>query len=103
MDGVNFGELEMFMAETVKREAAESVQEFIQEISQDGITPEEVDEVRQRVLTALADPSYFGELMQYLVASNLMDAEDAPAEYDVGFVLSLLGLVGVAQELVEAG
>lgn len=99
----DFAQLEQFMSDTVMREAQDEVQDFIAAIQQDGVTQAEVDEVRQQTLMALQDPTTYPSFIQYLVASGLLERGDAPAEYDVGFVLSILGLVGVAQQLVTAG
>jgi hypothetical protein len=96
-------ELEMFMADLVQREAPGDVAEFVAAIQQDGVTQAEVDEVRQITLQTLSDPSIFPQFVQYLLAAGLMTPEDAPAEFDVGFVLSILGLVGVAQQIVTTG
>jgi hypothetical protein len=96
-------ELEMFMADLVQREAPEDVAEFISAIQQDGVTQAEVDEVRQITLQTLSNPDNFPNFIQYLLAAGLMTPEDAPAEFDAGFVLSILGLVGVAQQIVTTG
>lgn len=93
-------ELERMMAEQVKKNAPEDVQEFISALQEDGVTAEEVDELRQYALAALSSPDAFPELVSYLVEDGLIEEEEAPDGYDAGFVLSILGLVGVAQELV---
>jgi hypothetical protein len=93
-------ELEMFMADLVQREAPEDVAEFVAAIQQDGVTQAEVDEVRQITLQTLSNPDNFPNFVQYLLAAGLLSQEDAPGQFDAGFVLSILGLVGVAQQLV---
>jgi len=93
-------ELEMFMADLVQREAPEDVAEFVAAIQQDGVTQAEIDEVRQITLQTLSNPNNFPNFIQYLLAAGLMTQEDAPGEFDTGFVLAILGLVGVAQQLV---
>lgn len=94
-------ELEAKMKEQVQQNAPEDVAEFIQAIQQDGLTEAEVDEVRQLVLDALRNPKGFKKLTTYLVTNGFLEQEEVPPEYDGGFVLSLLGLVGVAADLVE--
>ena len=93
-------ELELFMADLVQREAPEDVAEFIAAIQQDGVTQAEIDEVRAITLQTLSNPDNFPNLIQYLLAAGLLDQQSAPAEFDTGFVLSILGLVGVAQQSV---
>ena len=93
-------ELELFMANLVQREAPQDVAEFIAAIQQDGVTQAEVDEVRAITLQTLSDPANFPNFIQYLLAAGLLEQQDAPAEFDTGFVLSILGLVGVAQQIV---
>jgi hypothetical protein len=96
-------ELEMFMADLVQREAPEDVAEFVAAIQQDGVTQAEIDEVRQITLQTLSNPNNFPNFIQYLLAAGLMTQEDAPSEFDTGFVLAILGLVGVAQRIVTTG
>lgn len=96
-------ELENMMKEQVQQNAPEDVAEFIQAIQQDGLTAEEVDEVRQLVLAALRSPDGFKKLTTYLVTNGFLEQEEIPPEYDGGFVLALLGLVGVAADLVAGG
>ena len=93
-------ELEIFMADLVQREAPEDVAEFIAAIQQDGVTQAEVDEVRTITIETLSNPDNFPNFIQYLLAANLIQQEDAPVQFDTGFVLSILGLVGVAQQSV---
>lgn len=93
-------EIEMFMADLVQREAPEDVAEFIAAIQQDGVTQAEVDEVRAITIETLSNPDNFPNFIQYLLAADLIQQEDAPAQFDTGFVLSILGLVGVAQQIV---
>lgn len=95
--------IERFMADLVQREAPQEVANFVNEISQNGVTQQEVDEVRQQAIMALQEPSTFPSFIRYLVASNLIEQKDAPKEFDVGFVLTILGLVGVAQQIVTTG
>lgn len=93
-------ELEIFMADLVQREAPEDVAEFIAAIQQDGVTQAEIDEVRAITIETLSNPDNFPNFVQYLLAADLIQQEDVPAEFDTGFVLSILGLVGVAQQSV---
>jgi hypothetical protein len=94
-------ELEVFMADLVQREAANDVQEFIAAISEDGVTQAEIDEVRAVTVEALNNPASFPNFVQYLLRAGLI--EEAPQEYDIGFVLTILGLVGIAQNIVTTG
>lgn len=100
MEGTDFAEVERKMAETVKKEAPEDIAEFLGAMQEDGITVEEVDEVRQVTLAALNSPDAYPTLVTYLINAELIDPEDAPPNYDGGFVLAILGLVGAAEELV---
>jgi hypothetical protein len=100
MDENQIAQLEQLMAESVQKEAPEDVQEFVDSIMEGGITQQEVDEVRQQTVMALQDQEYFQTFIRYLTGAGLLEQEDAPSSYDVGFVLSILGLVGVAQSLV---
>lgn len=93
-------ELELFMADLVQREAPEDVAEFVASIQQDGVTQAEVDEVRAITIETLSNPNNFPNFTQYLLAAGLIQQEDVPAQFDTGFVLSILGLVGVAQQIV---
>ena len=102
MDEAQIAQLEQLMAESVQNEAPDDVQTFIDAILVDGISQEEVDEVRQQAVMALQNPNQFKKFTRYLIASNLMEESDVPKSYDVGFVLAILGLVGVAQNLVTA-
>jgi hypothetical protein len=95
--------LELAMADFVKQQAPEDVQEFIEAITENGVTQEEVDEVRAITTETLTNPDNFPRFVQYLVAAQLIEQEDAPQTFEVGFVLSILGLVGVAQENVTTG
>lgn len=99
----DFVALEQFMADLVRREAQEEVNQFIQDISMDGVTFQEVDDVRQQVIAAMQDPTAFSSLVRFLIASGLLEQADAPTDYDFGFLLTMLGLVGVAQQLVTTG
>jgi len=100
--GVDPAELEKFMAEKVQSEAPDEANEFLEGIQEDGLSAEEVDEVRQVTLAALKSPDAFPQLTAYLVNAELIDEEDIPKEYDGGFVLAILGLVGLAQDLVTS-
>jgi len=93
-------ELELFMADLVQREDPQDVAEFIAAIQQDGVTQAEINEVRAITLQTLSNPDNFPNFIQYLLAAGLLEQQDAPAEFDIGFVLSILGLVGVAQQSV---
>jgi hypothetical protein len=93
-------QIEMYMAQLVQTEAPEDVAEFLAAIQEDGITAEEVDEVRQITMATLNDPTMYPQFAQYLVSAELIEANDIPQSYDAGFVLSVLGLVGVAQQIV---
>ena len=93
-------ELELFMADLVQREDPQDVAEFIAAIQQDGVTQAEINEVRAITLQTLSNPDNFPNFIQYLLAAGLLEQQDAPAEFDTGFVLSILGLVGVAQQSV---
>lgn len=94
-------QMEQFMADLVQKEAADDVQEFIDAISQDGVTQAEIDEVRAVTVEALNNPASFPQFVQYLLRAGLI--EEAPQEYDIGFVLTILGLVGIAQNIVTTG
>lgn len=98
MDG-----LEDFMADFVLREAQEDVREFIEAIQEDGVTQAEVDEARAITMETLSNPENFPRFAQYLIAAELIAQEDVPSAFDLGFVLSILGLVGVAQRSVTTG
>jgi hypothetical protein len=93
-------ELEMYMADFVQREAPEDVAEFVAAMQEDGITVEEVDEARQITMATLNDPQNYPQFAQYLLSAGLIEQEDLPPSFDVGFVMSILGLVGVAQQIV---
>jgi hypothetical protein len=93
-------ELELFMADLVQREAPQDVAEFVAAIQQEGVTQAEIDEVRTITLETLSNPDNFPNFIQYLLAAGLLQQEDAPSQFDTGFVLSILGLVGVAQQSV---
>jgi hypothetical protein len=95
-------ELEMYMADIVQRAAPDDVAEFMEAIQEDGITQAEVDEVRQITLQTLNDPSNYPMFGQYLVDAGLIEAEDLPPSFEIGFVMSILGLIGVAQKLVAS-
>jgi hypothetical protein len=92
--------LEAAMADFVLKESAEEVKDFIDAIKEDGVTQEEVDEARAITTETLTNPENFPRFTQYLVAAGLIEQKDVPQEFDVGFVLSILGLVGVAQQYV---
>ena len=91
-------QLEQFMADLIMKESPEDAQEFIDAISQDGVTQAEIDEVRQVTVDALSNPETFPAFVRYLLRAGLIEEE--PKEYDPGFVMSILGLVGIAQNLV---
>lgn len=93
-------ELELFMADLVQREAPQDVAEFVAAIQQDGVTQAEIDEVRAITIETLSNPDNFPNFIQYLLAAGLLEQQDTPAQFDTGFVLSILGLVGVAQQSV---
>jgi hypothetical protein len=93
-------ELELFMTNLVKERSPGGVQEFISAISEGGVDQEEVDVLREVIMRAVSDPSTFPEMVGFLIRNDLIAEEDAPTQYDMGFVLTMLGLVGVAQELV---
>lgn len=95
--------LEAAMADFVLKEASEEVKEFIEAIQENGVTQEEVDEARAITTETLTNPENFPRLAQYLVAAELIAQEDVPSQFDVGFVLTILGLVGVAQQYVTQG
>lgn len=92
--------LELAMADFVKQQAPEDVQEFIDLLSTADITQEEVDEFRQIIIEGLTQPSEFPKMVRYLIRNEFIEEEDAPKEYDQGFALAMLGLVGVAQSIV---
>ena len=91
-------QLEQFMADLIMREAQDEARQFIDAISEDGVTQAEIDEVRQVTVDALRNPETFPVFVQYLLRAGLITEE--PQEYDPGFVMSILGLVGIAQNLV---
>lgn len=93
-------ELELFMTNLVKERSPSGVQEFIAAISEDGVDQQEVDVLREVIMRAVSDPSTFPAMVGFLIRNDLIAEEDAPTQYDMGFVLTMLGLVGVAQELV---
>ena len=93
-------ELEVYMADFIMREAPNDVVEFIEAIQQAGVTQEEVDEVRQITLSTLRNPDNYPRFAQYLISAELIEKELVPPSFDAGFVLSILGLVGVVQRIV---
>ena len=93
-------ELETYMADFVQRQAPESVGEFIEAIQENGVSQEEVDEVRQITMETLKNPENYPRFVQYLISAELIEERAAPPEFKIGFVLSILGLVGIAQRLV---
>jgi hypothetical protein len=93
-------ELEIYMADFILKEAPEDVTDFIDAIQQSGVTQEEVDEVRQITLETLKDPSNYPRFAQYLISTELLEKKVVPPSFDAGFVLSILGLIGVVQRIV---
>lgn len=93
-------ELELFMANFVQEKAPNDVADFVAAIQEGGVDQEEVDVLREVVMRALQDPSTFPAMIGFLIRNDLLTQEDAPTQYDTGFVLTMLGLVGVAQTLV---
>jgi hypothetical protein len=93
-------ELEMFMANLLQERSPQNVQSFIDEISEGGVDQEEVDTMREVVMRTINDPSTYSAMVGFLTRNGIIDDGDAPAQYDAGFVLTMLGLVGIAQSLV---
>jgi len=95
-------EYEVMMADTLKRTAPELISFFMDAISRDGVSQEEIDQVRQMVLGVLRDRDMYPQFVEFLVSSGLVDREDAPKQFDIGFVMTMLGLVGIAQEIASS-
>ena len=93
-------ELEIFMANLLNERSPQNVQNFIDEISEGGVDQEEVDTMREVVMRAINDPSTYSAMVGFLIRNGVIDEGDAPDQYDAGFVLTMLGLVGIAQSLV---
>lgn len=101
MDAATAQQIEATMKQVVLQQAAEEVQLFIQAISQDGVTQDEVDEFRAMTIEAIDDPRTYPKYMQYLESIGLLTAEQIPDVYDAGFMLTMLGMAGVAQDYVN--
>ena len=93
----DYAAMEQMMAEKMQQESPTEVQEFIDELQQDGINAEEIDEIRQLVLAAFEGPEQYAALIEFMASEDMIDPEDAPAEPETGFVLAVLGMVGAAQ------
>jgi hypothetical protein len=94
-------EIEASMKIVVQQQAPEEVMEFMQAISEDGVTQAEVDEFRAITIDSIDNPGNYPKYMRYLESTGLMEKEDIPTTYDAGFLLSMMGMAGIAQDAVN--
>lgn len=101
MDAATAQQIEATMKQVVSQQSPESVKEIVDAILQDGVTQDEVDEFRAMTIEAIDDPRTYPKYMQYLESIGLLTAEQIPDVYDAGFMLTMLGMAGVAQDYVN--
>lgn len=102
MDEQTIMQVEQAMAQLIQQNAPEDVREFIDAISADGITQDEVMEFKQETLNAINNPQQFGRYTQYLLSTGLVEQADLPASYDANFLFVMLGMGAIAQTMVNA-
>lgn len=102
MDEQIIAQIEQTMVQLIQENAPEDMQEFIDAISVDGITQDEVTEFRQETLNAINNPQTFNRYIQYLISNGLLEKEDAPTSYDSNFLFVMLGMGSIAQSIVNA-
>ena len=101
MDKQKAQEIENTMKRLVLEQAPEEVQEFIDAISEDGVTQDEVTEFRNMTLQSIDNPRMYPKYMRYLESNGLLERQDIPKVYDAGFMMAMLGMAGVAQDYVN--
>lgn len=101
MERAKAQQIEATMKQLIMERAPEEAQEFIDAISEDGVTQQEVDEFRTLTIQAIDNPRTYPRYMKYLESTGLMERADIPRVYDAGFLLSMLGMAGVAQDHVN--
>lgn len=90
-------DIETTMADLVLKESPEAVAEFLAAMQEDGMTQEEIMELRQQVYAVLQNRDSYPEFVDYLVSTGFINEEEVPPQFEIGFVMTILGLVGVAQ------
>lgn len=94
-------QIEATMKQLVMQNNEQVMQAFMQALSEDGITQDEVDEFRAMTIEAIDNPRMYPRYMKYLESNGLMDVDEIPDVYDAGFLFAMLGLAGVAQDAVN--
>jgi hypothetical protein len=102
MDEQTIMQVEQAMAQLIQQNSPEDVREFIDAISADGVTQDEVMEFKQETLNAINNPQQFGRYTQYLLSTGLVEQADLPPSYDANFLFVMLGMGAIAQTMVNA-
>jgi hypothetical protein len=96
-------QLENYMADLLQERSPQSVQAFLAAIQEDGFSQQEIDDLRSVVMATLEDPENYDYLIRYLVESGLIQRGNFPEEFNIGFVMTVLGFVGAAQRAISQG
>jgi hypothetical protein len=102
MDQQMLAQVEQTMVQLIQENAPEDLQEFIDAISEDGVTQREVSEFREETINAINNPNYFDEYLRYLTVAGFMEKTDIPSSYDINFLFVMLGMGAIAQTLVNS-
>lgn len=102
MDDQTIMQIEQTMAELIQQNSPEDVREFIDAISADGITQDEIMEFKQETINAINNPQQFSRYTQYLLSNGLIEQSDVPTAYDANFLFVMLGMGAIAQTMVNA-
>jgi hypothetical protein len=102
MDEQTIMQVEQAMAQLIQQNSPEDVREFIDAISADGVTQDEVMEFKQETLNAINNPQQFRRYTQYLLSTGLVEQADLPPSYDANFLFVMLGMGAIAQTMVNA-
>lgn len=77
---------------------AQAVEQIEQRLAQTTVTPELLDEIVKGLEFVLENPDQYPQLRAQAIQSGLMDEQDAPAEFDPVFVVTMLAALYGLQE-----
>ena len=81
---------------------AKSVELIEQRLQQTAFVAEDLTEAIEMLEAALQNPEMYPQMVQAAIADGLIDAGDAPAEYDEVFIISMLIALYGLQERASA-
>lgn len=84
-------------------QTAAQLQEVIAELSQEMLPVELMEEMTQMLYEALVNPESYPAVVQQLVDSELLDAEDFPPEYSPEFLMVFLSALDFITDEMEGG